>query len=95
MTTSAGENGTVADANCAGRGAASIDRAAVDTDFSAFGRFLIPKKKADIAAFKTPDTRNILVTGPYLHDGSHETLWDVTDHYNKTRISTKTFSPSP
>jgi cytochrome c peroxidase len=27
--------------------------------------------------------RNLLVTGPYFHDGSQETLWDVVDHYNK------------
>jgi cytochrome c peroxidase len=27
--------------------------------------------------------RNVLVTGPYFHDGSQETLWDVMDHYNK------------
>ena len=25
----------------------------------------------------------MLVTGPYFHDGSQETLWDVMDHYNK------------
>ena len=25
----------------------------------------------------------MLVTGPYFHDGSQETLWDVVDHYNK------------
>ena len=23
------------------------------------------------------------MTGPYFHDGSMETLWDVMDHYNK------------
>jgi cytochrome c peroxidase len=23
------------------------------------------------------------VTGPYFHDGSMETLWDIVDHYNK------------
>jgi cytochrome c peroxidase len=50
---------------------------------SVLGRFLITKKEADIAAFKTPDLRNVLVTGPYFHDGSQETLWDVSDHYNK------------
>ncbi len=61
----------------------AVDRAAVGTDFSALGRFLITKKEADIAAFKTPDIRNILVTGPYFHDGSMETLWDIIDHYNK------------
>jgi cytochrome c peroxidase len=61
----------------------AIDHAAVGTDFSALGRYLITKKEADVAAFKTPDIRNILVTGPYFHDGSQETLWDVIDHYNK------------
>ncbi len=63
--------------------AAAIDRAAIQTDMSALGRFLITKKEPDIAAFKTPNLRNVLVTGPYFHDGSHETLWDVVDHYNK------------
>jgi cytochrome c peroxidase len=60
-----------------------IDRAALQTDMSALGRFLITRKDRDIAAFKTPNLRNVLVTGPYFHDGSQETLWDVMDHYNK------------
>ncbi len=50
---------------------------------SALGRFLITKQEKDIASFKTPNIRNVLVTGPYFHDGSMETLWDVMDHYNK------------
>jgi cytochrome c peroxidase len=25
----------------------------------------------------------VLLTAPYFHDGSQETLWDVMDHYNK------------
>ena len=62
---------------------AAVDRAAIQTDMSALGRFLITKKEKDIASFKTPDIRNVLVTGPYFHDGSQETLWDVIDHYNK------------
>ena len=44
---------------------------------------LVTKREQDIAAFKTPNLRNVLVTGPYFHDGSQETLWDVVDHYNK------------
>jgi cytochrome c peroxidase len=63
--------------------AEAVDRAAVGMDFSALGRFLITKKEVDNAAFKTPDLRNVLVTGPYFHDGSQETLWDVIDYYNK------------
>jgi cytochrome c peroxidase len=61
----------------------AIDRAAIETDLSVLGRFLITRKGADTAAFKTPNLRNVLVTGPYFHDGSQETLWDVIDHYNK------------
>ena len=63
--------------------AAAVDRAALQTDMSALGRFLITKKESDIASFKTPGLRNVLVTGPYFHDGSQVTLWDVMDHYNK------------
>ena len=62
---------------------ADVDRAAIQTDMSVLGRFLITKKEADSASFKTPDLRNALVTGPYFHDGSQETLWDISDHYNK------------
>ena len=63
--------------------AAAVDRAALQTDMSALGRFLVTKKESDIASFKTPGLRNLLMTGPYFHDGSQETLWDVMDHYNK------------
>jgi cytochrome c peroxidase len=62
---------------------AAIDRAAIQSDMSALGRFLITRKEPDIASFKTPNLRNILITGPYFHDGSQATLWDVMDHYNK------------
>ncbi len=60
----------------------AIDRAAIGTDMSVLGRFLITRKEADTAAFRTPNLRNVLVTGPYFHDGSQATLWDVIDHYN-------------
>jgi cytochrome c peroxidase len=63
--------------------AADVDGAAIQTEMSALGRFLVTKKDADIASFKTPDLRNILMTAPYFHDGSQTTLWDVLDHYNK------------
>jgi len=63
--------------------AIDVDRAAIQSDMSVLGRFLITKKEADIASFKTPDLRNVLITAPYFHDGSQATLWDVLDHYNK------------
>jgi cytochrome c peroxidase len=63
--------------------AKAIDQAAIETNMSAIGRFLVTKKDADIASFKTPGLRNIVITAPYFHDGSQDTLWDVMDHYNK------------
>jgi len=63
--------------------AAQVDQAAIGSDMSALGRFLVTKKEPDTASFKTPGLRNVMVTAPYFHDGSHETLWDVLDHYNK------------
>ncbi len=41
------------------------------------------KNVSDVGAFKTSTLRNVLVTPPYFHDGSQDTLWDVIDHYNK------------
>jgi cytochrome c peroxidase len=61
----------------------AVDRAAISSELSVLGRFLVTKTQADIAAFKTPSIRNVLVTAPYFHDGSQATLWDVMDHYNK------------
>jgi cytochrome c peroxidase len=60
-----------------------VDTAAINSELSVVGRFLLTKSSADTAAFKTPDIRNVMVTAPYFHDGSQMTLWDVMDHYNK------------
>src|SRR6185312_3339228 len=61
----------------------AVDRAALETDMSELGRFLVTKHASDVGAFKTSTLRNVLVTPPYFHDGSQATLWDVMDHYNK------------
>ena len=61
----------------------AVDQAAIGSEMSVLGRFLVTRKDKDIASFKTPGLRNVLVTAPYFHDGSQATLWDVMDHYNK------------
>lgn len=66
--------------------ATAVDRAALETDMSELGRFLVTKETKDIGTFKTPGLRNLLVTQPYFHDGSQVTLWDIVDHYNKGGI---------
>ena len=60
-----------------------LDQLAIGTDLSELGRFMVTKEKSDIGAFRTPTLTNIGITGPYMHDGSLATLWDVVDHYNK------------
>lgn len=60
-----------------------LDELAVGTDLSELGRFMVTRNRADIGSFRTPQITNIGITGPYMHDGSLETLWDVIDHYNK------------
>jgi len=44
---------------------------------------LLNELRESFASYKTPGLRNIVVTAPYFHDGSMQTLWDVMDHYNK------------
>jgi cytochrome c peroxidase len=61
----------------------AVDQAAIQSELSVLGSFLVTKQPADIASFKTPSLRNVLITAPYFHDGSERTLWDVVDHYNK------------
>jgi cytochrome c peroxidase len=62
---------------------AEIDKLALETDYSGLGRFLVTQKKEDVGAFRTPFLRDVLLTGPYMHDGSLETLWDVVEFFNK------------
>ncbi len=64
-------------------GLVAIDELALKTDLSELGRFMVTKNRSDIGAFRTSQLRNIALTGPYMHDGSMQTLWDVMDHYNK------------
>jgi len=74
---------TRAEENAAANKKAGIDKLALDTDYSELGRFLVTQKSEDIGAFKTPFLRDVLLTGPYMHDGSLETLWDVVEFFNK------------
>lgn len=47
------------------------------------GRYEITKSEADRGAFKTPTVRNVTQTGPYMHDGSQQTLEEVVEWYDK------------
>jgi cytochrome c peroxidase len=45
------------------------------------GRAKITGKEADRFRFRTPTLRNVAETGPYMHDGSLQTLDDVVTFY--------------
>ncbi|MCI5080423.1 MAG: c-type cytochrome [Saprospiraceae bacterium] len=42
----------------------------------------ITNREFDEGKFKIPFLRNIALTGPYMHDGRFETLYDVVEHYS-------------
>jgi cytochrome c peroxidase len=45
------------------------------------GREKVTGNKEDRYRFRTPSLRNVAETGPYMHDGSQETLTDVVTFY--------------
>jgi len=47
------------------------------------GRFKINHDKTMTGAFKTPGLRNILLSAPYMHNGSEGTLEEVVRFYNR------------
>lgn len=47
------------------------------------GRYLITKDKKDWKAFKTPTLREIVRTGPYMHNGVFETLDEVVEFFDQ------------
>ena len=47
------------------------------------GRKLVTSKETDRAKFKVASLRNVAVTGPYMHDGSYDSLEKIVDNYNK------------
>ncbi len=53
------------------------------TQRSELGRFSVTRRVADIGKFRTPTLRNIAVTGPYMHNGSIETLAEVVEYYDQ------------
>ncbi|HWZ63578.1 MAG TPA: cytochrome c peroxidase [Steroidobacteraceae bacterium] len=50
-----------------------------DPNVAALGRFNATLDPKDIGSFKTPSLRNVTDTGPYMHDGSVETLGKAVD----------------
>ncbi len=45
------------------------------------GRGAVTEDRADLYKFRTPSLRDVAATGPYMHDGSQATLFDVVQFY--------------
>lgn len=65
------------------RSASEVDvEVLTNKNTSELGRFAVSTQWRDMGSFKTPTLRNIAKTGPYMHDGSLESLLDVVKFYN-------------
>ncbi|MFK7770988.1 MAG: cytochrome-c peroxidase [Saprospiraceae bacterium] len=54
----------------------------LNSEYTDKGRYLVTGKIKDLAKFKIPTLRNVVVTFPYMHDGSIASLEEVLDHYS-------------
>ncbi|WP_245738684.1 cytochrome-c peroxidase [Pedobacter rhizosphaerae] len=57
------------------------------------GRHEITLADADIGKFKVPSLRNVEFTGPYMHDGSLQSLEEVLEHYNSGMKASASLDP--
>lgn len=57
------------------------------------GRAVVQKGATTEGAFKTPGLRNVLLTGPYMHDGSIGSLEAVVRHYIDAPKQNQKLSP--
>lgn len=46
------------------------------------GRFAVTKKKEDLGRFRTPSLRDVMRTGPWMHDGRYNEMEDVINLFN-------------
>ena len=60
----------------------AITQVATLNDFPDKGLGAITGNLTDNGMFRSPSLRNIVLTAPYMHDGSIQTLEEVIEHYN-------------
>lgn len=57
------------------------------------GRYVFTHQDRDWGAFKVPTLRESALSGPYMHDGSLNTLEEVVDYYDRGGIKNKNLHP--
>lgn len=65
----------------------------LDSEDIGRGAFAPPSVTIMQHAFKTPTLRDLRMSGPYMHDGSMDTLAEVIDHYEKGGKKRPSLSP--
>jgi cytochrome c peroxidase len=58
-----------------------------------FGRMRVTGLDADRYRFRTTPLRNVVVTGPYGHDGAFAGLRDFIEHYSESDLKLRSFDP--
>jgi cytochrome c peroxidase len=70
--------------------ASALDHAILEKpEYAALGRFVVTHKPEDVGAYRTPSLRNVVLTAPYMHDGSRATLAEALDeeiYYRGTEL---------
>jgi cytochrome c peroxidase len=59
-----------------------------------FGRMRVTGNASDRYRFRTTPLRNVLLTGPYGHDGAIADLRQFIDHYSESHLKLQNFDPS-
>jgi cytochrome c peroxidase len=57
------------------------------------GRGGVTRDDADMGKFRIPSLRNVVLTGPYMHDGRYKTLDEVMDHYTDKLADHRNLDP--
>jgi cytochrome c peroxidase len=65
----------------------------METENPDLGRHMVTKDEADKGAFKTPTLRDVARRGPYMHNGSLQTLEELVDYYDKGGNANPWLSP--
>jgi cytochrome c peroxidase len=60
---------------------------------SDLGRFAVTRNPSDRGKFKTPTLRGLVLTGPYMHDGTFQSLEDVVEFYNRGGVTNPNRDP--
>jgi cytochrome c peroxidase len=66
---------------------------AVNVNLQDSGRMHVTGDPNDRYKFKTPSLRNVMITGPYMHDGRFTTIDQVLDHYAGGVVQSATLDP--